>query len=120
MLSRVVWELGIKVKYLYSRCLQANEHVKAINKSLLRLPKKRLLDRKGKWGEKVLRVLWACKTTVKIPIGETLCILAYKRVYPIKIGMLSYRIQHFDPKENEKVLREHLNLLRGERILRNK
>ena len=52
---------------------------------------------KGVWPDELLGVLWAYKTTVRIPIGETLFKLAYgsEAVIPAKVHMANHRVMKY-------------------------
>lgn len=65
--------------------LQANVQVEAINKFIKRGLKLRLEDRKGRWAEELLEVLWSYRTTTQKSTGETLFALAFgsEAVVPI-------------------------------------
>ena len=68
---------------------------------------------KGVWLDELLSVLWAYRTTVRTPTGETPFCLAFERevVIPAKIGLTSYRVSHHDERRNEEEMRLQLDLL---------
>lgn len=51
-------DLGIKFRYSSLGHPQANRQVKATNKTLLGILKKKLDEKKGDWAEELPRVLW--------------------------------------------------------------
>uniref|UniRef100_A0A2N9HLG9 Integrase catalytic domain-containing protein n=1 Tax=Fagus sylvatica TaxID=28930 RepID=A0A2N9HLG9_FAGSY len=64
-------ELGIHNHYSSPGHPQANGQVEVTNRSLLKLIKTRLEGAKGLWPEELPSILWAYRTTVRIPTGET-------------------------------------------------
>lgn len=104
----------MQVKYLSSRHPQANGQVEATNKILLNALKKRLGAHKGDWVDELLEVLWAYQTTIKTPTGGMPFTLTYetKVVVPVKVGMPTYRIQHFHLICNNEHLKENQDLLK--------
>ena len=59
---------------------------------------------KGIWPDELPSVLWADKTTVRTPIGETPFKLAYGNdaVILAKVGLTSFRLAYYQDEENEK------------------
>ena len=78
--------LGIKNHYLSPAHPQANGQVEVMNQSLLKIIKTRLEGVKGIWSDELLSVLWAYRTTTRMPTGETPFRLAYgsEVVIPLK------------------------------------
>lgn len=62
-------EWKIKSHYFSPAHPQANEQVKATNKSIFKMIEKKLDAHKGSWLEELLGVLWAYCTTTKTPTG---------------------------------------------------
>ena len=64
---------------------------------MLKIIKTRLEGAKGVWPDELLGVLWAYKTTVRIPTGETLFKLAYgsEAVIPAKMYMANHRVMKY-------------------------
>ena len=58
-------------------------------------------------------VLWAYRTTVRTPIGETPFELAYgsEAVIPAEVHMTSHRVKKYQAEENEEQLRLNLDLM---------
>lgn len=79
--------------------------------------KKNLDKVKGLWVEKLLETLWVYRTSHKNSIGETLFQLAFgaEVVIPVEIGLLSFKVSHFEKKENEEQLCTNLNLIKEAR-----
>ena len=68
---------GIQNHYSLLAHLQANGQAKVANRSLLKIIKTRLEGVKGVWPDELPGVLWAYRTTVRTPTGETPFRLAY-------------------------------------------
>ena len=58
-------------------------------------------------------MLWACRTTVRTPTGETPFMLAHgsEAVKPTEVGLPTYRIQTYDPDKNTEERRINLYLI---------
>ncbi|XP_020702897.1 uncharacterized protein LOC110114377 [Dendrobium catenatum] len=67
----------------------------------------------GQWAEELPNVLWAYRTTVRTPTGETPYNLCFgtEAVIPVDIGVPSHRVQTFDFNTNDEKLRYNLDLL---------
>ena len=87
-------ELGIRNHYSSPAHPQANGQVEVTNRTLLKIIKTRLEGAKGIWPDELPSVLWAYRTTVKTPTGETPFRLAYgtDAVIPVEIGLTSHRV----------------------------
>jgi hypothetical protein len=70
-------ELHIRNYFLSSGHPQANGQVKATNKTIFKILKKKLGNRKGDWADDLPEVLWAYRTTKKTPTEETPYALAF-------------------------------------------
>ena len=77
---------------------------------MLKIIKTRLEAAKGIWPDELSGVLWAYRTTVGTPTGETPFKLAYESeaVIPAEVHMASHRVKGYEVEENEVQL--HLNL----------
>lgn len=62
-------------------------------------------------------MLWAYITTVKNATGEMSYSLAFgfEKVIPVKIGVPSFRVKHFDESKNKELIRSSLDLLNKKR-----
>ncbi|XP_038971180.1 uncharacterized protein LOC120104330 [Phoenix dactylifera] len=72
------------------------------------------LDRsKGQWVEDLYNVLWAYRTTFRLPTGETPFNLAYETeaVIPLEIGLPSPRVECYNADSNSSQLRNNLDLV---------
>ena len=94
-----------------SAYLQANGQVEATNRSLFKIIKTRLEGAKGIWLNELPSVLWAYKTTVRTPTGETLFWLAYgsEAVIPTEVGLTSYKVGNHDESKNDEAMRLQLD-----------
>ena len=68
---------------------------------------------KGVWSDELPGVLWAYRTTVRTPTGETPFKLAYgsEAVIPTEVNMANHRVTMYQDKDNEKQLRLNLDLI---------
>lgn len=73
------------------------------NQTLLKVIKVRLEVAKGAWPNELPSVLWAYRTTARIPTGETPFNLKYssKVVIPVEIGVISLRRELFSEDSND-------------------
>ena len=106
-------QLGIKNHYSSPAQPQANEQVEVMKRSLLKIIKTRLEGVKGVWLEELPSVLWAYRTTTRIPTGETPFRLAYgsEVVIPIDVGLTNYRVDNHDERRSDETMRLQLDLL---------
>ena len=77
---------------------------------MLKIIKTRLEGAKGVWPDELPSVLWAYRTTVRTPTGETPFKLAYgsEAVIPVEVHMASHRVKEYQAEEN--AVQFHLNL----------
>lgn len=92
------------------------------NRTVLGIIKKRLDRSKGLWPEELPSVIWAYRTMMRTPTGETPFSLAFgtEAVIPVEIGMTTHIAANFDLEKNEEGIRINLDLLvvkRDEAIL---
>ena len=80
---------------------------------MLKIIKTRLEGAKGIWPDELPSVLWAYRTTVRTPTGETPFKLAYgsEAVIPAEVHMASHRVKEYQVEENEVQLRLNLDLI---------
>uniref|UniRef100_A0A2N9EL41 RNA-directed DNA polymerase n=1 Tax=Fagus sylvatica TaxID=28930 RepID=A0A2N9EL41_FAGSY len=106
-------ELGIHNHYSSPGHPQANGQVEVTNRSLLKLIKTRLEGAKGLWPEELPSILWAYRTTVRIPTGETPFRMTFgsEAVVPVEIGLTTLRTSAYDDQQNEEQLRLNLDLI---------
>ena len=81
---------------------QANGEVEVTNRTLLQGIKARLEKAKGAWANELYHVLWAYRTTQRLPTGETPFALAFgtEAVIPIELKLPSARVMVFDEQRN--------------------
>ena len=74
-----------------------------MNQTLLKIIKAKLDDMKGAWLEELPNVLWAYRTTTRIPTGETPFRLTYgtKAVILVKVGVASIRQEVLCKEDND-------------------
>ncbi|GKV52282.1 hypothetical protein SLEP1_g58870 [Rubroshorea leprosula] len=104
---------GIKLVFTSVYHPEANGMVESVNKAILEGIKPRLDQLKTKWVDELNNVLWAYRTTSRTATGEMPYHLAFgtEAVIPVEIGVPSLRISHFELAQNERLLREILDLL---------
>ena len=83
------------------------------NRTLLKIIKVRLDDAKGAWLEELPNILWAYRTTVRIPTGKTPFRLTYdtEAIIPVEVGITSIRREMFHKETNDDQLRINLDCL---------
>lgn len=86
---------------------QVNGQVEVINRALFDGLKKRLEHEKTSWIDELPSVLLAYRTTPRSTTGETLFSLAYgsEAVIAAEIQGQAFKITHFEPEQNEELLR---------------
>ena len=92
---------------------QANGQTEVTNRTILDGIKKRLEEAKGRWVEELYAVLWAYRTTVRTPTGETPFMLAYgsEAVIPTEVEFPTHRVQMYDPQGSTEERRLDLDLI---------
>ena len=95
------------------RHLQSNGEVEVTNRTILHGLKTRLNEAKGLWIKELYPVLWAYRTTLRIPTGESPFNLAYgmEAMIPLKIGLPSTRVEQYNEPNNFECRRADLDLL---------
>ena len=80
---------------------------------MLKIIKIRLEGAKGVWPDELPGVLWAYRTTVKTPIGETPFKLAYgsEAVITAELHMANQRVMKYQDEDNEEQLCLNLDLI---------
>ena len=80
---------------------------------MLKLIKTRLEGAKGAWPDELPRVLWAYRTTVRTPTGETPFKMAFgtEAVVPMEVGVSSLRRACYDKQSNDEGLKLTLDCL---------
>jgi hypothetical protein len=96
---------------------QANGQVEATNKTIFKILKKKLGDRKGDWADDLPEVLWAYRTTRRTPTEETPYALTFRTeaIIPAELGSQSPRVESYKAETNDEGLKLHLDLLQEKR-----
>jgi hypothetical protein len=96
---------------------QANGQVEATNKTIFKILKKKLGDKKGDWADYLPEVLWAYRTTKRTPTEETPYALAFgsEAIIPAELGSESLRVEAHKADLNDEGLKLHLDLLQERR-----
>ncbi|XP_030963996.1 uncharacterized protein LOC115985174 [Quercus lobata] len=104
---------GIKNHYSSPAHPQANGQAEVANQSLLKIIKIRLEGAKGVWLEELPGVLWAYRTMVRTPTGETPFKLTYgsEAVIPAEVHMANHKVMMYKDKDNEEQLRLNPDLV---------
>ena len=86
---------------------QANGQAEVANRFLLKIIKTWLEGAKGVWPDELPGVLWAYRTTVRTPTGETPFKLAYgsEAVIPAEVHIANHRVMMYQEKDNTEQLR---------------
>jgi ribonuclease HI len=110
-------ELHIKNYFSSPGHPQANGQVEATNKTIFKILKKKLGDKKGDWAEHLPEVLWAYRTTKRTPTEETPYALAFgsEAIIPAELGAKSLRVEAYKAEPNDEGLKLHLDLLQERR-----
>ena len=96
-------QVGIKNHYSSPSHPQANGQAEIANRSLLKIIKTWLEGARGVWPDELPSVLWAYRTTVRTPTGETPFKLAYgsEAIIPAKVHMANHRVMKYRDEENK-------------------
>ena len=100
-------QLGIKNHYSSPAHPQANGQIEVTNRSLLKIIKTRLKGTKSIWSKELPSVLWAYRTTAKMPIRETSFRLAYgsETIIPTEVELTSFRVENHNESKNNEAMR---------------
>ena len=84
-----------------------------MNRNLLKIIKTRLKGAKEAWPEELQNVLWAYRTTTKVPTGETPFRLTFdtKAVISVKVGLTSFWVKNYEDQKNQQELNSNLDLI---------
>ena len=104
---------GIQNHYSSPAHPQANGQAEVANRSLLKIIKTQLEGAKGVWPDELPGVLWAYRTIVRTPTGETPFKLAYgsKAVILAEVHVANHRVLMYQEKDNTEQLRLNLDLI---------
>ena len=89
---------------------QTNGLVEATNKTSKKRLKKKLQQKKGLWFAELPNVLWAYRTSRRTATAEAPYSLVFgtEAVLPIEHKLISFRVQNYEPEDNEAKLRASL------------
>ncbi|KAL0402448.1 UNVERIFIED_CONTAM: Gag-Pol polyprotein [Sesamum latifolium] len=106
-------EQGIQQRFTSVAHPQANGQVEVINRILIQGIKMKLAQVEGQWVDALPGVLWSYRTTSRSNRGETLFNLVYGAdvVIPVEAGPETFRIQHYEPENNDCLMRASLDLI---------
>ena len=84
----------------------------------MKIIKTRLEGVKGVWSDELPGVLWAYRTTLRTPTGETPFKLAYgsEAIIPAEVHMANHRVTMYQDKDNDEQFRLNLDLIDEVRI----
>lgn len=97
--------------------VQTNRQAETAKRDILTRLKKRVDFLKGISVDELKNVLWAIRTTRKIVTIETLFRMVYdiEVSAPVEIAIISPKVHHFSPKDNDIEKRTYLDLAYKER-----
>ena len=110
--------MGIRNHYFSPAHPQANGQVEVINRSLLKIIKTQLEGANDIWPEELPSILWAYRTIMRTPTGETPFRLTYRSeaVIPAEVRLISYRVDSHDEIKNDEAIRLQLDLVDEVRV----
>ena len=84
-----------------------------MNRNLLKIIKTRLEGAKGAWLEELQNVLWAYRTTTRVPTGETPFRLTFgiEAIILVEVGLMSFQVKTYEDQKNQQELNNSLDLL---------
>ena len=106
-------DLGVKNHNSSPRHPEANGQIEVTNKSLLKIIKTQLEGAKGAWLEELPNVLWAYRTTIRLPTRETPFRLTFgtEAIIPVEVGLMSLRVKTYEDLKNQQELNDNLDLI---------
>ena len=80
---------------------------------MLKLIKTQLEGAKGLWPEELPSIMWACRTTARIPMGETPFRMTFEieAVIPVEIRLTTFLTVIYDNHQNKEQIRLNLDLV---------
>lgn len=109
--------MGIKKHFSTPHHPQANGRVEAVNKTIKHTLNRKLDTAKGTWVDELSQVLWAIRTTSRIPTGETSFSITYdaEAMSPVEVGLPFPRRLSFNEISNDELRRCELDFLEEKR-----
>ena len=91
-------DLRIKNQYSSPRHPQANGPIEVTNRNLLKIIKTRLKGAKRAWSKELPNVLWAYRTTTRVPTGESPFSLTFGNeiVILVEVGLTSLQAKTYE------------------------
>ena len=91
-------DLDIKNHYSSPRLPQANGQTEVTNRNLLKIIKTWLEGVNGAWPKEIPKILWAYRTTTRVPTGETPFRLTFETeaIIPVEVGLTNIRIKAYE------------------------
>ena len=70
---------------------------------MLKIIKTRFKGAKGAWPKELQNVLWAYRTTIRVPTRETPFKLTFgtKAVILVEVGLMSFRVKTYEYQKNQ-------------------
>ena len=86
---------------------------------MLNVLQKDLEGARGKWPQLLPKALWAVRTTIRGPTGETPFALTYgsKALAPVEMGLPTLRVATYDQAQNQHNRRADLNYIEEKRLV---
>ena len=106
-------DLGVKNHYSSPRYPQANGQTKVTNRSLLKIIKTRLERTKKAWPKELQNVIWAYRTTTRVPTEEIPFRLTFRTeaIILVEVGLTSFRVKTYEDQKNHQELNNNLDLI---------
>ena len=99
---KIFQDLGVKNHYSSPKHPQANGQIEVMNKNLLKNIKTWFKGAKGAWPEELPNVLWAYRTTTRVPTRETPFRLTFgtEAIILVEVGLTSLRVKTYEGQKN--------------------
>ena len=70
---------------------------------MLKIIKTRLKGAKGAWPEELQNVIWAYRTTIRVPTRETPFRLTFgtKAIILVEVGLMSFQVKTYEYQKNQ-------------------
>ena len=100
--KKIFQDLGVKNHYSSPKHPQANGQIEVMNKNLLKNIKTWFKGAKGARPEELPNVLWAYRTTTRIPTRETPFRLTFgtEAIILVEVGLTSLRVKTYEGQKN--------------------
>ncbi|RWW19930.1 hypothetical protein BHE74_00006073 [Ensete ventricosum] len=107
----------IQLRFSSFRHPKANGVVKVTNRAILEGLKRRVTGEHRTWVDEIPSILWASRTTLKTPTGESPFILAFgtEAVLPPEVVYPTFRVESYEESSSSDRLRENLDFLEEQR-----